>query len=130
MANIIVSTSKNRRIIDPQEDYIPEALFVKNIFDIFGALFPLLTRHEARSNPPSTCYSTGRELNNSGFQYMSAHVTQPNDLSKLLSKDMDCNEIYPLKAQGVWTKHKCVIKYKFYNFFEVCIKEVYVKHKK
>jgi len=37
---------------------------------------------------------------------------------------------YPLKAQGVWTKYKCNIKYKFYNFFEVSIKENNVKHKK
>jgi len=35
---------------------------------------------------------------------------------------------YPLKAQGVPTKYKCVIKYKFYNFFEVSIKEDNVKH--
>jgi len=38
--------------------------------------------------------------------------------------------VLSLKAQGAWAKHKCVIKYKFHNFFEVCFKEDNVKHEK
>jgi len=36
----------------------------------------------------------------------------------------------PKNPRGLETKHKCAIKYKFYIFFEVCIKEDNVKHKK